>query len=140
MFSLSAAAKRAGVSKATIHRNIKRGVLSAARQDDGSYRIDPAELHRVFPLAGDVAETAKPVPPVSGETLRNPSENGAEPVLHAELAGARQLIELLERQVADLRDDRDGWRRQAESAQRLLTHDREKSATTGRPWWKRLAG
>jgi excisionase family DNA binding protein len=50
MFSLSQAAKLAGVSKATIHRAIKSGRLSATRQDDGSYQIDPAELYRVYEM------------------------------------------------------------------------------------------
>ena len=47
--SLGEAARSAEVSKSTIHRNIKSGKLSAIRKDDGSYEIDPAELHRVFP-------------------------------------------------------------------------------------------
>jgi hypothetical protein len=48
MFSLSQTARHAGVSKATIHRATESGRLSALRQDDGSYQIDPAELHRVY--------------------------------------------------------------------------------------------
>lgn len=48
MLSMSSAATQAGVSKATIHRAIKSGKLSAARRDDGSYEIDPAELFRVY--------------------------------------------------------------------------------------------
>src|SRR5919206_569080 len=50
MYSLSAAAKATGKSKATIHRAIKTGKVSATRHEDGSYTIDPAELHRVFEL------------------------------------------------------------------------------------------
>jgi excisionase family DNA binding protein len=140
MFSLSQAAKRTGVSKATIHRAIKSGKLSALRQEDGSYQIDPAELHRVYPL---------------GETAQGVSETGSvrqdatgavapgTPVLQAELTGARQLIGFLEAQAEDLRRDRDGWRQQAETAQRLLTDARPAAAappTPARPWWRRLAG
>jgi excisionase family DNA binding protein len=152
MFSLSQTAKRTGVSKATIHRAIKSGKLSAHRQDDDSYKIDPSELSRVYEMKtgteveGGTPEMAtEPVSRGSGETIRNPSRNAPEnpsaAILQAELAGARQLIKFLEEQVEDLRGDRDGWRQQAETAQRLLTHARERAVPTPmRPWWKRLAG
>jgi excisionase family DNA binding protein len=50
MLSLSEAAKVAGQSKSTIWRAVNSGRLSATRTYTGDYRIDPAELHRVFPL------------------------------------------------------------------------------------------
>ena len=46
--SLSQAAKLTGKSKSTINRAVKTGKLSAARHEDGSYSIDPAELARAF--------------------------------------------------------------------------------------------
>lgn len=52
--TLGTAAKAIGKSKATVHRAIKNGVISANRLEDGSYEIDPAELHRVFqPVSGN---------------------------------------------------------------------------------------
>lgn len=48
--SLSAAAKEVGRSKSTLSRAVSSGRMSATRCEDGSYRIDPAELYRVFPL------------------------------------------------------------------------------------------
>jgi excisionase family DNA binding protein len=50
MLSLSEAAKAAGVSKSTIWRACKAGRLSSTRIDTGDIKIDPAELHRVFPF------------------------------------------------------------------------------------------
>ena len=47
--TLGQAAKLVGKSKSTITRAIQSGKLSAQRQEDKSYRIDPAELHRVWP-------------------------------------------------------------------------------------------
>ena len=49
MLSLSQSAKATSVSKATVHRAIKSGKLSATRNEDGNYRIDPAELDRFDP-------------------------------------------------------------------------------------------
>ncbi len=152
MFSLSQAAKRTGVSKATIHRAIKSGKLSALRQEDGSYQIDPAELHRVYPLGETPQGVSEPgsatplpgTPETPARTLRNALDGPSTGVLQAELAGARQLIEFLKSQVEDLRGDRDGWRRQAETAQRLLTDGRASPVSPAPasrpPWWKRLAG
>src|SRR3954453_10769951 len=48
--SLRQAAKEAGVAKTTLIRALKSGRLSAQKNDLGDWAIDPAELHRVFPL------------------------------------------------------------------------------------------
>ena len=47
--SLQDAAAQAGVSKTTILQAIRSGRLSAPRNDDGGYAIDPSELFRVYP-------------------------------------------------------------------------------------------
>ena len=142
MLSLSKAAKVVGVSKATIHRAIKSGRISAARQDDGSYLIDLAELRRVYPqdLCSNDSET--PETGFNG-TRRNRSETAsAIAVMAAELAGARQLVETLRHQVEDLRSDRDAWRQQAEAAQHLLGQARDVAPSSSAParsfWGRRL--
>lgn len=48
-FTLGEAAKQARVSKPTLSKAIKNGRISAEKQPDGSYRIQPAELFRVYP-------------------------------------------------------------------------------------------
>ena len=59
-YTLGTAATATGKSKATIHRAVKSGKLSALRCDDGSYEIDPAELHRVYPpVSSDSSEERK---------------------------------------------------------------------------------
>lgn len=47
--TLGTAAKATGKAKSTILRAINRGCISASRTATGSYQIDPAELHRLFP-------------------------------------------------------------------------------------------
>jgi hypothetical protein len=57
-YSLAEAARASGKSKMTIQRAIKGGKISASRNEDGSYDIDPAELHRMFPVvSGDGPDT-----------------------------------------------------------------------------------
>lgn len=51
-YTLGTAAKATGKAKSTILRAIKSGVISATKTHDGSYEIEPSELHRVFPPNG----------------------------------------------------------------------------------------
>src|SRR6185369_6775676 len=46
VYTLGEAARASGKGKSTIAKAIKSGRISATRDPDGSYRIDPAELHR----------------------------------------------------------------------------------------------
>jgi excisionase family DNA binding protein len=105
--TLGQAAKLVGKGKTTLTRAIQAGRLSATRRDDGSYRIDPAELARVYDVR-----------PVTHETVtRDPESIARAAAFEAE---NRMLKEML----ADVREDRDRWRNMAESAQRLLTDQR----------------
>lgn len=51
MYSIGQAARATGKSKSVIHTAIKKGTISATKNEDGTYAIDPSELHRVFPPA-----------------------------------------------------------------------------------------
>lgn len=101
------AAKAVGASKATIHRAIKSGRLSAIRQDDSSFLIDPAELYRVYDPARDGTKKQH-------ETRLDTVETGETVRLQVELDGARALQAMLERQIEDLKIERDRWHTQAE--------------------------
>lgn len=50
-YTAGQAAKAVDKNIATITRAIKSGKISASKGVDGAWRIDPAELHRVFPIA-----------------------------------------------------------------------------------------
>jgi hypothetical protein len=49
-YTLQQAADATDKSKSTIQRAIKSGKISAGEDVHGNYQIDPAELHRVYPL------------------------------------------------------------------------------------------
>ena len=49
-FTLGQAAKATGRSKAGLLDAIRSGRISAGRDDKNQWQIDPAELHRVYPL------------------------------------------------------------------------------------------
>jgi excisionase family DNA binding protein len=59
VFTITEAAKKAGVSRAAIYKAIKVGRLTATKDDNKNYSIDAAELFRVF--QPDNAEVTQPV-------------------------------------------------------------------------------
>ena len=130
-YTLGDAAKATGKSKTTLHRAIKSGRISALKAEDGSYSIEPAELHRVFP-------------PVTAGTPKNLLLRNDEEQLGNTLAVLRSQLEMQEKErererailqetIADLREDRDKWRQQATS---LLADQRpQPSAPIRRRWW-----
>ena len=55
-YTLGDAAKATGLSKPTISKAIKTGRLSATKNPNGSYSIDPSELHRVYPPVNTISK------------------------------------------------------------------------------------
>jgi hypothetical protein len=126
MTGLSAreAGERVGLTKQAIVKAIKNGRLSATKDDTGEWRVDPAELFRVYP-PGSAA-------PTDGSN-QPPTETASD------AAGLRREIELLRERIDDLTDDRDHWRQQAERALMLLTDQRQAPQPPARRgWWRRL--
>src|SRR4051812_32643282 len=60
MYTVGQAARATGKSKSTISAAVKSGKISATRNEDGSWSIDPSELHRVFPAGGTANGTGEP--------------------------------------------------------------------------------
>lgn len=133
MYTLGTAASSVGIAKSTVLRAIKAGRISAQRDSNGQWAIDPAEFHRVFP----------------------PPATGATPEPTAELTNA--LVAQLNATVADLRQERDHWRAEAADwkaqAQRLLPAptltpapaDAPAATPAATPWqrflrWRRATG
>ena len=126
-YTLGQAARAVGRSKTTLNRAIKSGKLSAARGEDGSYTIDPAELHRVYPVTGSG----------NGQVVRSVTANGADPSPSAEPLALQQLLAERERLVEGQAEViRNLWHRldgEVEERRRLM------ALLTGPkvPWWRR---
>jgi len=140
VYTLGEAAKATGKSKAAISRAIKTGRISADRQNDGSFKIDPSELHRVYkPLTTE--QVGKPL------TINTdvPAEIRE---LQAKLDAATQRLSDKDDTITDLRQrlDREGEERRKLTA--ILTDQRERTIITPPPetpatapakrrWWQR---
>ena len=123
MLSLSEAATKAGIAKSTIWRAVKSGRISATKTDTGGFRIDPAELFRVFPPATSSAtEMTQDATAV---------ERAAMAALETQITALKDVNVLLREQLDDTKKDRDAWRQQAESNQRLLADARPRRGLFG---------
>jgi hypothetical protein len=118
-YSLSKAAEATGKNKTTIQRAIKNGKISAAKGENGSYEIDPAELHRVFPPAAAQQPQSNDMqqvkfPPISS-TLTRILE------LEKELAVAREHANGLEAQKDQMADTINDLRKRLDSSEGRVT-------------------
>lgn len=134
--SLRQAAQQAGVSKSTILRAVQKGRISADRTDAGGYSIDPSEIDRVY---GDRVAQQSATTSMGQDAPEE--KHHAMALLQVEIEGLRAQLDLMQSQIGDLKDQRDdareermAWRKQAESAQRLLA-----DTTAKRRWWSRSA-
>jgi hypothetical protein len=110
MYNLMTAAAAAGINRSTVLCAIKAGRISAQRDSNNGWQIDPAEFHRVFPA----------LPVAAGVTVQQDQQQ-----TDAQVALLRNVIdelrrdkEKLRRGLEDLRQDRDRWHAAFEAAQR----------------------
>lgn len=106
-YTLAEAAAACGVDKSTVRRAVRGGRISGTRDEAGVWHVEAVELHRVFP----------PAARTDGDPAAAPRD-----------AAADALVAELRAVIADLRQDRDAWRDQA---QRLAL------PTPATSWWRR---
>ncbi|HTV33453.1 MAG TPA: hypothetical protein VME69_10205 [Methylocella sp.] len=103
--TLGQAAKEAGVAKSTISKALASGKLSYREKSSEGYKIDPAELFRVYPKT-----TKTP----SDELTANDWQQGRAGAdflpysakFEIQLAGLKSLLAEKDRRIADLETDR----------------------------------
>lgn len=92
LLTIAEAARRAGVDVSTLHRQIKKGVLSASKGPDGKRGIDTSELARVYP------DTARAM----AQTMAD-SDQSQEP---ARVENWQARVEELQARVEELERDK----------------------------------
>lgn len=124
--TLSQAAKETGKSKGTLSKALHKGTLSYVEKTDAGYKLDPAEVFRVFPKKPQGNPKNEQI-----ETHKNPIGNS---LLEQELQLMKKEIEFLKQrttdkdeQIQDLQKDRDHWRQQATH----LIEDKTKTSNKG---------
>lgn len=121
-YTLGTAAKATGKAKSTILRAIKSGAISAHKAHDGSYEIDPSELHRVFE------------PTSTKNTLSNDTHPPEE-----HLATLRLRLEILEaereREREQMQATIDDLRKRLDSSESRMTAVLADHRTARGSWW-----
>jgi|TARA_B110000114_G_scaffold76369_1_gene80851 excisionase family DNA binding protein len=136
-FSLSKAAKVAGVSKTTVYKWVKTGKLSASKGADGTYSIDRSELERVTSARKQVTST--PVTPdqtqddiTSSSKALDLSIYRSNTINEIKYAAALEAVsherKLLREQVNELRQRADAAEARSEAAAERY-HDSIKTMT-----------
>jgi excisionase family DNA binding protein len=123
--TLSEVARQAGMSKSTLSRLVKKGRITAEKQENGEFRIDPSELDRLAELRSSVRSVQR-------------AETGTDAVLQREIDLLREMLLDKERTIQDLRTERDDWKKQAQQAQQaqmLLLAVGEKKEEPRKRWW-----
>lgn len=158
-YTAGQAAEATGLSTATITRAIKKGRISASKDDTGAWSIEPAELHRIFPPLAGARDKQ--------DTLQRDAIPFASLPLQLELEMMRERMKGVEAlaaeradQIADLRARLDAEAEERRRLTALLTHQPEKPTpappvepalqaliqpqaqpqTRPRSWWQRLRG
>jgi hypothetical protein len=121
----AAAAAACGVNKSTALRAIKSGKVSGAKDENGEWHVEPAELHRVYPPVADAA--------AGTDAMQQHATGDAAALATAQqrAAQAEERLSELKAMLEDMRSDRDAWRDQA---QRLALP----SPTPTVSWWRWL--
>ena len=136
--TLGQVARELGMNKATLSRYIKQGKVSAEKQQDGSYRIDPSEIDRLRTMVHVVSQ---------GEPMVTPYATLGEIALLRELLAEKDkamaakdaVIEEKDRTIRNLAQERDEWRDQCKKQLLLLSapKDATPAALQKKRWWRR---
>lgn len=131
MISLADAADLVGISKSTMLRNIKKGKVSAFKNENGGFEIDESELHRVWPDAAKSTSLKHQDDTIHQVDARYELEIFK---LKLELDAAKEKSLKLTDEITDAKKERDEWRKQAQ--QLLLTKSSNNSES--KSFWSRF--
>jgi len=119
--TLSEAAAWAGKGRPAILKALQKGTISGRKDEGGQWRIDPAELARVY-RPGTTQDRSNVVPRSTLDIAQEAQETAGK---DRELALLREILAEVRNERDDVRQDRDRWREQAEAQTRLLTHHQQ---------------
>lgn len=132
MLTLAEAAKKTGLTRSAIFKAIKSGKLSAKKDEQGHFQIDPAELFRVYKPVNKEPSTSE-----QRETVKETTETNE---LRTRLDMMGQLLRQVEGERDDLRRRLDEEATERRKLTALLTHQQQPPKTARPGFWRRLFG
>jgi hypothetical protein len=139
MLTAKQAADQVGRTKAGILKAIKTGRLSATKNGNGEWLVDPSELFRVYQSMPTDSPQSAPAHTTTPAGLAAELAVEQERRVSLERERERERTQL-ERQIADLQKDRDFWRQQAtallaDRSPAVAAPGTSESPTPARRWW-----
>ena len=139
-YTLTQAAEAAKVQRSTVFKWIKAGKVSASKADDGTFRIDPAELHRFL------ASVSKDTPPLATAKQADAQPDTASDTLlqivslRSQVEKLQHIVEMERERSRELREEREAWKRQAErlalsATRETVSQPHEPARPQARGWW-----
>ena len=107
--SLQQAVKMTGKSESTLRRDVKKGKVSAGRDDRRHLRFDISELQRVYGELKNAGDDAQPTEPGNGKAMTGHDRD-------------TEILAMKDNQIADLRNQLE----KAESQLQLATTEKTK--------------
>ena len=130
-YTLGEAANAAGKAKSTIFKACKDGLISFSRDGRGRFLIEPAELHRVFPLT-----SVERPPEHAAEQPQTAIQTDAETLKAAiERDFLKREVEQLRTMLNDMKAERDRWAQQAERLALAPPQQPAPPAPLRQGWW-----
>ena len=111
-YTLGEAAIACGKSKSTLSKAIKSGKISAFKNDNGAFEIEPSELFRLYPPTPPPIEL-NTIETVGVEQKETPKNTNNIEMLEAKLQMANERIDELKLDKEKLEIDKEQWRQQA---------------------------
>ena len=116
--TLKQAAEETGLSKPAILKSIKKGRISAQKDDNGHWQIEPVELFRVYPKANQVNKV--------NDNQLTTGNNKVNSDLQDEIEVLREKSKMQKERIEELSEERNNWKEQANKL--LLTYESDKQA------------
>lgn len=134
-YSLADAAKAVNRTKPALLSAIQKGRISAKKNALGQWEIDPAELHRVYPLVNQLPQNAEPC-----LTDLIHEKNAQIRELQARLDAAEERKQEIQARNEELKQERDDWKQQADEWRMQAKALPAGKETPRRGFWARLIG
>jgi hypothetical protein len=132
-YTLGQAAKATGMTKTAIAESIKKGRISAIKDDSGRYQIDPAELHRVYKLVSNDGDNKDS----QNEHYKTQELTAKIMMLEIQVKSVCELKSRIETECDDLRrrlDEEASERRAAQTKLTALLTNQSQSANQNQLW------
>ena len=123
--SLNRAAKENNISLPTLSNWRKKGLISAEKAENGRYIIDVSEYDRIQEIKKQSSHISVKIPKALDKDNVKVSENlhkESNSFNDAEKDFLQEKIALLEERISEIKEQRDDWKKQAQTL--LISHEK----------------